>query len=131
MAEFIAVPTVEIPMIDDTETSTRPNNRQHPEARNWLTSNRNSYCFAGNRFEHKDKALDFVEQLYRVGALRVEVTDIYDEEWRIGTEGGPYADTLRVHLPSDSDLLAELMLLCMDADEFSVSGSTAARLWWD
>ena len=61
----------------------------------------------------------------------MEVTDIYDEEWRIGTEGGPYADTLRIHLPSDSDLLAQLMLLCMDADELSVSGSTTARLWWD
>ena len=120
MTEFAAVPTA-----DDISGEAISH-----EARDWLVNNRNPFCFAGNRFGHKDYALDFVEQLHRAGALRVEVTNIYDEGSRIEQEGGPYADTFLVHLPPEPDRLAQLMTLCDDADELVVHGNVA-ELWWD
>lgn len=128
MKKFAAVPAIDH-TLNHTSASARHNEDQHDEAQHWLTNNRNLHCFASNRFGHKEKALDFVKQLYRTGAVRVEVTQIYDEAWRIAEEGGPYADTLLVHLPSD-ELLAPLTILCLDADEFFVRGNIA-RLWWD
>lgn len=129
MREFAAVPAInDTP--NHTSASARYNENQRDEAQYWLTNNQNLHCFAGNRFAHKEEALDFVKQLYRAGAVRVEVTHIYDEAWRIEEEEGPYADTLLVHLPSGDDLLAPLTVLCLDADGFFVS-ENIARLWWD
>ena len=69
------------------------------EALAWLESNPNPYALAGNRFTSTEDALIFVERLYEYGAVEVLVTGIYDEDWRIEAEGGPYADTLIVRLP--------------------------------
>jgi hypothetical protein len=73
------------------------------EAAAWLQANPNPYALAGNRFASTAEALAFVETLYAVGAMEVLVTGVYDEEWRIELEGGPYADTLIVRLPSEPE----------------------------
>ena len=73
------------------------------EALAWLESNPNPYALAGNRFHSTEDAIAFVEMLYEAGAVEVLVTNIYDEDWRIEAEGGPYADSLIIHLPQDSE----------------------------
>jgi hypothetical protein len=72
------------------------------EAREWLKTNPTSCALAGNRFDSTEEASKFVELLYMTGATKVLVSHILDEEWRIQEEGGPYADTLIVMLPSDA-----------------------------
>lgn len=41
------------------------------DARDWLIRNSHPYALASNRFETTDDALEFVEELYRAGALAV------------------------------------------------------------
>jgi hypothetical protein len=72
------------------------------EARSWIEENPNLYPLAGNRFETKQAAIEFVDQLYSIGAGTVYVTSICSEDWRIREEGGPYADRLIVILPADA-----------------------------
>lgn len=107
------------------------------EARAWLESNPNPYAFAGNRFASTEEALAFVNTLYEAGALKVYVTGIYDEKWRIDAEGGPYADTLIVRLPSDTE---SRKILFEISNEEAVSegflpekdtGQEELLLWWD
>lgn len=71
------------------------------EALVWLNANKNDSAFASNRFGKTQNAIDFVKKLYAAGAEKVVVTNILDEESRIKSEGGPYADTLLVTLPED------------------------------
>lgn len=72
-----------------------------PEARAWLTANPNESALASNRFGDTENAKRFIEHLYNMGAVYVGVFNIYDEPWRIESEGGPYADTLYVLTPED------------------------------
>lgn len=74
--------------------------REYPEARAWLLSNPNRSALAANRFMTTQAALDFVDELYALGAVSVKIDNILDDEKRVQTEGGPYADTLIVELPS-------------------------------
>lgn len=111
--------------------------RRRYEARQWLQTNANQYAFAGNRFGETINALNFVEDLYALGARRVEVTNIFNEKWRIRENGGPYADTLIVTLPDDSrqrfDLI-ELATAEMEKEGFpteSYFGERKLILWWD
>jgi hypothetical protein len=53
------------------------------EAKQWLTTNPNRYCFAGNRFDDADDILKLVTDLYDHGAAEVQISNIHDEEWRI------------------------------------------------
>jgi hypothetical protein len=107
------------------------------EARTWLEANPNPYAFAGNRFASTTEALTFVELLYEHGALEVFVTGIHDEDWRIESEGGPYADTLIIRLPSDPSLRGELFDLANEEireEGFAPerdSGQEELLLWWD
>jgi hypothetical protein len=107
------------------------------EAKAWLESNSNPYAFAGNRFASTQEALSFVELLYEHGAVEVLVTGIYDEDWRIESEGGPYADTLIIRLPSDPrirDGLFELANEEMSQEGFDPEnddGQEELWLWWD
>lgn len=107
------------------------------EARAWLESNPNPYAFAGNRFASTEEALAFVNMLYEAGASEVYVTGIHDEEWRIDAEGGPYADTLIIHLPLDME---SRKILFEISNEEAVSegflpekdtGQEELLLWWD
>ncbi len=107
------------------------------EAREWLKANPNRFAFAGNRFESSEEALAFVESLYSAGAMQVLVSGILDEEWRIKQEGGPYADTLIVSLPSDPRQRAALFRIAAqeaeheDFDPEVDRGQSQLVLWWD
>ncbi len=65
------------------------------------------------------------------------MTGLYEEERRIAREGGPYADTLIVELPSDSQNRRELFRISNEESEkegFESEVDTGQRelwLWWD
>ena len=107
------------------------------EALAWLASNPNPYALAGNRFYSTEDAIAFVEMLYEAGAVEVLVTNIYDEDWRIEAEGGPYADTLILRLPQDSEKRKRLFEISNDEavrEGFSPerdTGQETLLLWWD
>ena len=73
-----------------------------PEALAWLSNNPNPNGFASNHFQSIDGARAMVQQLYQKGATKVRVTRILGEDWRIQSEGGPYANTLLVTLPRNT-----------------------------
>ena len=81
-----------------------------PEAKSWLQGNQNKYALAGNRFAGTVDAINFVNKLYSLGAVKVVISNdsIYDEKDRIENEGGPYADAIVVTLPSSETQKAEL-----------------------
>ncbi|MEH7094933.1 hypothetical protein [Neobacillus vireti] len=72
------------------------------EALAWLKRNHNPSAFASNRFGETVNAIQFVEKLYELGAVKVSVIDILDEPERMEEEGGPYAASLLVDLPPDN-----------------------------
>ena len=80
----------------------RQRSPQSTEARHWLAHNESRAALAGNRFGSTEAACAFVDQLYDSGAVLVEVANVLAEDWRIAQEGGPYADTLVVTLPTDA-----------------------------
>ncbi|WP_066061401.1 hypothetical protein [Neobacillus soli] len=71
------------------------------EALEWLTTNKNPSALASDRFGETANAIKFVEKLYELGALKVNVIGILDEPERIEEEGGPYATALIVELPQE------------------------------
>ncbi|MCM3115718.1 hypothetical protein M3610_10500 [Neobacillus sp. MER 74] len=73
------------------------------EALEWLRHNKNPSALASDRFGETANAIKFVEKLYELGALKVNVIGILDESERIDEEGGPYATALIVELPQDSE----------------------------
>lgn len=114
------------------------NTSKNPEAIDWLKSNKNLDPLAGNRFKNKAEALEFVEKLYEYGAISVSVSGIFDDEERILREGGPYADTLIVHLPLDQNNRKKLFEIFNKEikregyDEIlKDEGQKHVDLWWD
>ncbi len=112
-----------------------------PEARDWFSQNKSDFCFAGNRFESKSDAIDFVDSLYRAGAIRVFIPDdsISREPAEIEEHGGPYADALVIELPDTerSDLYAIYEREAeaegyedMKGEESIIDGKFL-YLWWD
>lgn len=102
------------------------------DALEWLTENPNQYCFASNYFSDKDLIISFVNNLYDfMDVERVEIDNIYGENWRIKSEGGPYADTLLIYTKPGADL-TEIIECIMEyhPDEYSRDGNVI-RLWWD
>jgi hypothetical protein len=73
------------------------------EALEWLRNNKNPSALASERFGETANAIIFVEKLYELGALKVNVIGILDEPERIEEEGGPYATTLIVEIPPDNE----------------------------
>ena len=73
------------------------------EALEWLRHNKNPSALASDRFGETANAIKFVEKLYELGALKVNVIGILDEPERIEEEGGPYATALIADLPQDSE----------------------------
>ncbi len=112
-----------------------------PEAREWLQTNKNEYALASNRFGKTEEALKFVELLYRSGATLVVISKvgIYDELDRVEQEGGPYADSLAVTLPADSNKRNELIEIFKKeaSDQGGVFNpnedikNDKVFLWWD
>lgn len=111
---------------------------EDPEAREWLAGNGHPMPLAANRFGEKEDAQAFVEELYAAGAVRVVVAAerIRDDEDELA-EGGPYADALRVQLPSEPGPRAAVLALVNAEEEeegFDPSedeGQDVAFLWWD
>ncbi|NJN95587.1 MAG: hypothetical protein HC875_16490 [Anaerolineales bacterium] len=78
-----------------------------------------------------------MEQLYQVGAVKVYVAGLYEEEWRIAQNGGPYADTLIVDLPADSQKRRDLFRISNEESEKegfepeTDGGQNELWFWWD
>ncbi len=106
-------------------------------ARSWLASNKNANPLASNRFGTAVHAREFVESLFVAGAVEVNVVDPMEEPSRIKLEGGPYADTVVIRLPSDSAKRKSLFAIA--ATEAQRQGFTPTPdtgqaelvLWWD
>lgn len=112
-----------------------------PEAKEWLTSNDNKYALAGNRFASTEDAINFVDHLYKLGAIKVVIPkdSIYSDEKRINEEGGPYADALEITLPK-SDRERDMLLSLAQKEAFDQGMefnpesdvlSNKLLLWWD
>jgi hypothetical protein len=89
---------------------------------------------AANKFQTTARALAFVYELYEMGAEEVVIDNISDEIRP--EEGGPYADSLIVHLPDDPRPLWELIERCERETEGEADGTCDERgdslyLWWD
>lgn len=127
---------------------------RHPpqEARAWLTQSGPERNFGGNRFEDLAQAKEFVDRLYRMGALKVEVdnirsqakteTRIVDGKAEVIAVAGSrfYADTLRVTLPELPAQRKEILKLYnREAQEESGEKDSSQRdrgqkfleFWWD
>lgn len=108
-----------------------------PEAREWLRANGQEAPLAGNRFDAAE-ALAFVDELYAAGAERVVVASesIVDDEHELSL-GGPYADTLKVHLPPDPSRRAALFAIAAREareegfDPEPDTGQEMLVFWWD
>lgn len=76
-----------------------------PEALQWLNATNNPAALASNRFDNTADAIEFVENLYELGATKVTISEacIYNSQEVIDEEGGPWADGLVVELPIESD----------------------------
>lgn len=111
---------------------------EDPEAREWLAGNGHPMPLAANRFGEKEDAQAFVEELYAAGAVRVVIAAecIRDDEDELA-HGGPYADGLRVQLPSAPGPRAAVLALVNAEEEeegFDPSedeGQDVVFLWWD
>ena len=121
----------------ETQTDTQYN---RCEALRWLSGNKNPHAFASTRFDNTQAAVDYVAQLYDMGATLVDITDIYSDPDRIKSEGGPYADVLIVHLPGDSARRNSIMTVyrrevslfgCNNGDEASSVYGDEIVMWWD
>ncbi|MBU0975251.1 MAG: hypothetical protein ABIE03_05355 [Patescibacteria group bacterium] len=112
-------------------------NNTNPEAREWLKSNKNPSAFASNRFGSTGEALAFIEKLYELGAEKVLIDNIFDEESRIEKEGGPYADSILIKMPNDPVKRSSLYKVYNSEavnegfEEIEGEGSNSLTLWWD
>lgn len=103
--------------------------KQHRiEARGWLCDDEDN--FVADRSDDDEHALALVEDLYREGALKVEVGIVsgYDEDHN-------EADALFVKLPKDRDKTLNIMLLlayqCGDEVDLVEGEEDVVRIWWD
>ncbi|MDD3646880.1 MAG: hypothetical protein PHS44_00045 [Candidatus Dojkabacteria bacterium] len=110
---------------------------KNTEASKWLQGNNNPSALASNRFGTTQKALVFVEKLYELGAQKVLIDNIFNEESRIESEGGPYADSIIVELPTDPDKRTKLYelynaeALNEGFEETEDDGADSLTFWWD
>ena len=71
---------------------------KHSEAKAWLHRNGGQkFAHSLGRFKRGRAAAKFIEELYRAGAVKVIVTDIYDNK-----AGDQFADCLLVRLPKNA-----------------------------
>jgi hypothetical protein len=111
--------------------------RPRYEARQWLTSTRNPYPFASNRFESPAAAAAFIDSLYRLGVDTVYVLNVQQDSAWIAREGGAYADALLIRLPADRERRSRLFehggreMRLEGFDPESDRGQRYLYLWWD
>jgi hypothetical protein len=102
-----------------------------PEARKWLSDSESDSALASNRFGPTEAALQFVNDLYRAGAVRVVVPqDAIDDD---GVE--IYCDSLVVIMPTDGEKRRRVRAICdreIRREGFD-PGADADQvyLWWD
>ncbi|SRR5258708_2181738 len=109
------------------------------EAKNWLKNNKNSSPLASNRFISKKDVLEFIENLYSQGALKVLVTNILAEDWRLQQEGGEYSNSLLIILPKPEEADKRRSLFEIFNQENKREGfanikdnnEISIELWWD
>jgi hypothetical protein len=106
--------------------------RRDAEARQWLSRKRPA-VLAGNRFGTTQAGLEFVEELYAAGALKVIVpAEAMDEDG-----DGLHSDSLRVKLPADPEARRKLFEISRrearreGLDQDVDSGQKELFLWWD
>lgn len=109
---------------------------QGPEAVKWLRKIDNESALASNRFGETRNALQFAQQLYRAGAVRVIVSQASIRSDEVET----YADSLVVTLPSDPAKRDRVWKLCAQElrregervdDTAPASPHDHVLLWWD
>lgn len=112
------------------------------EALKWLKNNKNSSALASNRFGKIINAIKFVEKLYKLGAVKVSVIDIWDEPERVEEEEGSYASSLLVELPQDIKKREEILktynkeikeheLNESNGEELKAWDENILDFWWD
>ncbi|WP_156939762.1 hypothetical protein [Clostridium lundense] len=110
------------------------------EALEWLINNNNPSALASDRFGETINAIKFVEKLYELGAVKVSVVGIWDEQERIEKEGGSYASTLLVQLPNDTKKRERILDVynkeieessLNDGEEFEGWNENILAFWWD
>lgn len=109
-----------------------------PEAREWLSTNHNASALATNRFGLTSEAIEFVEQIYATGVVRVFVPSdsLRDETAR---EGGFYSDTLIAEVGSTTDRAALLAIFAAECEhegldepsELPLDDDRFLLFWWD
>lgn len=112
-----------------------------PEAKSWLQENQNKYALAGNRFAGTEDAINFVNKLYDLGAVKVVISSdsIYNDKDRIEKEGGPYADAIVVTMPSSESQKAALFEIFkkeavsqgMEFNSDTDVKNNKVFIWWD
>ena len=103
------------------------------EAREWLLNATSCSAFATNRFGNTERASEFVESLYSLGATLVLV-----DHPCVDSNGDPYGDTLLVSLPEDLHASWSIQEFCENEGPTEVPGDFTMhlrdrelRLWWD
>jgi len=110
------------------------------EALEWLKKNNNISAFSSDRFGETSNTIEFVENLYRIGAVKVNVGGIWEEPERIEEEGGPYASILLVELPEDPERREKILDIynmeikkyeLNEGEEFEGVSKNILAFWWD
>jgi len=111
------------------------------DASKWISDNHEG-TFAYHVFPKKEQALEFVEELYKLGAKKVLVSNIETEDdWSEPQmyEGKPlkiYADELIVDLPEEKDkrlaIFSFINNFREDASEYyKEEGQKSISVFWD
>lgn len=101
------------------------------EAREFLSGEKREISI--NRFKSKSDSVDFVEQLYKIGAIAVYVTGIqnYKSEYEMSV------DQMIIELPKNKEMRHKLFDFCNKEirnegfDPEKDSGQKELQLWWD
>lgn len=108
-------------------------NEETYEVLRWLKESKDPYAFACNRFGETKNAIEFVEHIYKLGAKEVRVRIDYagGESFGKPLPKEPYADTLYVELPDDTQQ-SENIIKCCNTDADTVDREDdVLTLWWD
>ena len=93
---------------------------------------KNPSAFASNRFSDTGLVKTICDKLADQFRAKVTIAEIYSEQDRIESEGGPYAATMIVVVPASKKVpFLEYVAGALRPDEFDLIGEGAYRLWWD